>query len=268
MKTLAHLKTIAIIPARLAASRFPNKPMAKIGGMPMIGHCWHRTRMTPGLLETYVATCDREIHEYIQSIGGKSIMTSDKHNRAGERTGEALFVAERDLGQQVDVVVMMQGDEPLITPDAIASLLPHFADPEVDIANLMGTIHTEEAFLSKNTVKVVTNNKGDALYMSREPIPCTWKNIPGHPKHNQMGIMAFRRAALIRFNESPETILEQCESVDMNRVLEYGGRVRMVPCDVRTIGVDTAADLTAAEVRMAQDPLWPRYAPRGGQGSR
>jgi 3-deoxy-manno-octulosonate cytidylyltransferase (CMP-KDO synthetase) len=254
------MKAIAIIPARLSASRFPNKPMAKIGGMPMIGHCWHRTRMTPGIEGTYVATCDSEIHDYVLGLGGKSIMTSDRHNRASERTGEALFVAEKDLGHPVDVVIMMQGDEPLITPDAIASLLPAFADPEIDIANLMGTIRTQETFLSKNAVKVVCNNKGDALYFSREPIPCTWKNIPGHPMRQQMGIMAFRRSALIRFNESPETILEQCESVDMNRVLEYGGRVRMVPTEVQTIGVDTPADLAAAELRMARDPLYPRYA--------
>lgn len=254
------MKSIAIIPARLSASRFPGKPMASIGGMPMIGHCWYRTRMTPGIVDTYVATCDIEIADYIRSIGGKAVMTSDRHNRASERTGEALYVAEKDIGSRVDVVIMMQGDEPLITPEAIASLLPAFDDPAVDIANLMGIIRSDESFLSKNTVKVVTNNKCDALYFSREPIPCTWKNVAGHPMRQQLGIMAFRRAALIRFNESPETILEQCESVDMNRVLEYGGRVRMVPTDLQTIGVDTPADLVAAERRMAKDVLFPHYA--------
>lgn len=253
------MKAIAVIPARLSASRFPGKPMAKIAGMPMIGHCWHRTRMTPGLEETYVATCDREIFDYVESLGGKAIMTSDKHNRATDRTGEALFAAEKDLGHQVDVVIMMQGDEPLITPEAIASLLPAFDDPEVEISNLMGIFRTTDAFLNKNNVKVVTNNKGDALYFSREPIPCTWKNIPGLPMRQQLGIMAFRRAALIRFNQSPETILEQCESVDMNRVLEYGGRIRMVPTELQTIGVDTPADLEAAEARMADDILHHQY---------
>lgn len=253
------MKAIAVIPARLSASRFPGKPMAKIAGMPMIGHCWHRTRMTPGIEETYVATCDQEIFDYVESIGGKAIMTSTKHNRATDRTAEALFTAEKDLGHQVDVVILMQGDEPLIMPDAIASLLPAFQDPEIEISNLMGVLKTEEAFLNKNNVKVVTNSRGDALYFSREPIPCTWKNIPGLPMRQQLGIIAFRRAALIRFNESPETILEQCESVDMNRVLEYGGRIRMVPTELQTIGVDTPADLEAAEKRMAGDVLHRSY---------
>lgn len=253
------MKAIAIIPARLGASRFPGKPMARIAGMPMIGHCWHRTRMTPGIEETYVATCDREIFDYIESLGGKAIMTSDKHNRATDRTGEALFVAEKDLGHKVDIIIMMQGDEPLITPDAVASLLTAFDEPQVEISNLMGEFRTDEAFLSKNCVKVVTNLKNDALYFSREPIPCTWKNVPYLPKRQQLGVMAFRREALLRFNEAPETILEQCESVDMNRVLEYGGRIRMVLTPLQTIGVDTPADLEAAERRMATDPLHRRY---------
>jgi 3-deoxy-manno-octulosonate cytidylyltransferase (CMP-KDO synthetase) len=253
------VKVVAIVPARLAASRFPGKPMALITGMPMIGHCWHRTRITSGVEETYVATCDREIFDYIESLGGKAIMTSTKHNRATDRTGEALFAAEKDLGHKADVVIMMQGDEPLIMPDAIASLLPAFDDPQVEISNLMGEFKTEEAFLSKNTVKVVTNSRGEALYFSREPIPCTWKNTPGLPKRQQLGIMAFRREALIRFNQSPETILEQCESVDMNRVLEYGGRIRMVPTALQTIGVDTPDDLAAAERRMANDALHHQY---------
>jgi 3-deoxy-manno-octulosonate cytidylyltransferase (CMP-KDO synthetase) len=253
------MKAIAIIPARLSASRFPGKPMARIAGMPMIGHCWHRTRMTPGIEETYVATCDQEIFEYVVSLGGKAIMTSTRHNRATERTGEAMFTAEKDLGHKVDVVILMQGDEPLIMPEAIASLLPPFDDPNVEISNLMGVFKTEEAFLNKNSVKVVTNQKGDALYFSREPIPCAWKNIPSLPMHQQLGIIAFRRAALVRFNESPETILEQCESVDMNRVLENGGRIRMVPTELQTIGVDTPADMEVVEKRMASDPLYCKY---------
>lgn len=253
------MKIIAIVPARLAASRFPGKPMARIAGMPMIGHCWHRTHITPGVDKTYVATCDREIFDYIESLGGNAIMTSASHNRATDRTGEALLAAERGLGYKADIVIMMQGDEPLIMPEAIASLLPAFDDPQVEITNLMGEFKTEEAFLNKNNVKVVTNSRGDALYFSREPIPCTWKNIPGLPKRQQLGIIAFRREALIRFNQSPETILEQCESVDMNRVLEYGGRIRMVPTTLQTIGVDTPDDLAAAEKRMAGDVLHRQY---------
>ena len=128
------LKAIAIIPARMSASRFPGKPLAKIAGIPMIGHCWHRTRATPGLEETFIATCDDEIASYAKSIGAKAIMTSPKHNRATDRTAEAMFTAEEDLGYKIDVVIMMQGDEPLITPRAITSLLAAFDDPSHEIA--------------------------------------------------------------------------------------------------------------------------------------
>ena len=254
------MRAIAIIPARMGASRFPNKPLAKIAGMPMVGHCWHRTRLTPGVAETYIATCDAVIMDYAASIGAKAIMTSDTHTRASDRTAEAMLTIENETGAAADVVVMVQGDEPLIMPEAIGSLLPAFSDPSIDIANLMGQLRSEEDFRDKNNVKVVTNNAGDALYFSREPIPSNWKNPENMPMHNQQGIIAFRRNALIKFSEAPQTPLEQYESIDMNRVLEYGGRIRMVLSTRRTIGVDTAADLAAAEALMPGDPLFAQYS--------
>jgi 3-deoxy-manno-octulosonate cytidylyltransferase (CMP-KDO synthetase) len=254
------VKAIAIIPARMSASRFPGKPLAKIAGMPMVGHCWHRTRMTQGLEETFIATCDTEIMEYARLIGARAIMTSAKHNRAAERTAEAMFTAERQLGHTVDVVIMMQGDEPLITPEAIADLLRAFADETLEIANLMGILDTEEEFRDTHNVKVVTNKAGDALYFSREAIPSAWKNTPGLPMRNQMGIIGFRRDALLQFNDAPETILEQCESVDMNRALENGRRIRMILSKTRTIGVDTPKDLEIVERAMAQDLVFARYS--------
>ena len=253
------MKAIAIVPARMSASRFPGKPLAEICGMPMIGHCWHRTRLTPGLEETYIATCDEEIMAYARGIGARAIMTSPKHNRASERTAEAMLAAERELGHAVDVVVMMQGDEPLITPDAISGLLKALSDESLEISNLMGILETEEEFRDTHNVKVVTNKAGDALYFSREPIPSIWKNVPGLPMRNQMGIIAFRRQALLQFNDAPETILEQCESVDMNRVLENGGRIRMVLSPARTIGVDTPKDLEAVNALMHKDRLFATY---------
>jgi 3-deoxy-manno-octulosonate cytidylyltransferase (CMP-KDO synthetase) len=254
------MKIIAIIPARMSASRFPGKPLAKIAGMPMIGHCWYRTRMTTGLAETYIATCDQEIAEYAVGIGAKAIMTSDRHNRATERTGEAMLKAEAELGHKVDAVIMMQGDEPLISPEAIFGLVSALHETDHPIVNLMGVLHTEEEFRDTHNVKVVANKAGDALYFSREPIPSAWKNVPGLPMRNQMGIIGFRREALIAFNAGEETILEQCESVDMNRVLENGGHIRMVLSTSRTVGVDTPADLAVVEKLMAKDPLFPRYS--------
>lgn len=255
------MTVIAIIPARMAATRFPGKPLAEICGMPMIGHCCYRTRMVPGLAGVFVATCDREIADYCQSIGAPAIMTSDRHVRATDRVAEAMFIAERSLAREAAIVIMVQGDEPLITPEPIAALLPVFEDPSIDVANLMGVLHTQEEFRSQNVVKVVTNRVGDALYMSREPIPSAWKSAPGLPMRNQLGIIAFRRAALVHFSKQPETILEQCESVDMNRIIENGGRIRMVPTGRKTIGVDTPADLAVAERLMKSDPLFRTYAP-------
>ncbi len=254
------MKTIGIIPARMAASRFPGKPLAKMLGMPMIGHCYHRTRLAPGLDAVYVATCDSAIAEYIGSIGGAAVMTAPTHNRATTRTAEALEIIENETGEHVDIVVMVQGDEPLISPETIGETVPHFNDPVVDIVNVMSRLRTLDAFVDKNNVKVVVNRNNDALYFSREPIPSPWKGWEHLPRYMQTGIIAFRRDALIRFNAMEETPLEQYESVDMNRVLETGGRIRMVLTEALTIGVDTAEELAEAEKLLREDPTVSRYS--------
>jgi 3-deoxy-manno-octulosonate cytidylyltransferase (CMP-KDO synthetase) len=253
------MKAIAIIPARLGASRFPGKPLAKINGMPMVGHCYFRTRMCEELAGTYVATCDKEIADYVESVRGPVVMTASTHNRASDRTAEALLKIERKSGELVDVVVMVQGDEPLITPDVIGHTLKHFEDPEVDVVNVMSRMHTREDFMDRNNPKVVVNQKMDALYFSREPIPSPWKGYDNISMYMQVGVIAFRRAALIRFNRTPETTLEKIESVDMNRILETGGRIRMVLSERRTIGVDTPDELKAAAAILATDPLVASY---------
>jgi 3-deoxy-manno-octulosonate cytidylyltransferase (CMP-KDO synthetase) len=235
--------------------------MAKILGIPMVGHCYFRTRMCRELLDTYVATCDAEIADYVQSVGGKVVMTADTHTRASTRTAEAMLTIEPQIGP-VDVVVMMQGDEPLITPEVISETLRHFADPAVEIVNIMSRIRTVEDFHDKNNVKVVVNNSMDALYMSREPIPSPWKGLAGLTMYMQVGVIGFRRDALIRFNSMEETMLERAESVDMNRVLQSGGRIRMVPTEMRTIGVDTPAELQAVADILKDDPLVARYGNR------
>src|SRR5437867_2496802 len=134
------MKAIGVIPARLAATRFPRKPMAKLHGMPMVGHCYHRTRLAPGIAAAYVATCDAEIAEYVRGIGGAAIMTADTHTRATTRTAEAIEHIEAQTGERADVVVMVQGDEPLIAPETIAETLPHFSDPGVEIVNIMARL--------------------------------------------------------------------------------------------------------------------------------
>ena len=132
------MNIIGIIPSRLASSRLPQKPMADILGMPMIGHVYFRSKLSSMLNEVYVATCDQAIVDYIESIGGKAIMTADTHEHASDRTAEALLKIEQTTGEKVDIVVMIQGDEPMITPEMIsASVEPLLNDQSLMITNLM-----------------------------------------------------------------------------------------------------------------------------------
>ena len=236
--------------------------MARIHGMPMVGHCYHRMCLAPGLSAAYVATCDNEIAEYVRSVGGEAVMTAHSHTRAMTRTAEAMHHIEAATGTTADVIVMVQGDEPLIPPDAIAEALKPFADPTVDIVNIMSRLTTYERFVDRNNVKVVVNHINDALYFSREPIPSPWRGIDGVPMYQQTGIIAFRRDVLVRLNQTPETRLEQIESVDLNRALETGGRIRMVPIETVTLGVDTPAELEAAGELMATDAVASQYLNR------
>ena len=253
------MRVLGIIPARLASTRFPGKPMAKLLGMPMVGHCYHRTRLAPGIHRTCVATCDEEIAAYIRSIGGEAIMTSNDHRRATTRTAEAMNTIEQQIGKRIDVVVMVQGDEPLIPPETIGKTIGSFSDEKVSIVNVMSRLHTLEAFEDPNNVKVVVDKNGNALYFSREPIPSPWKGWEKLPRYMQTGIIAFRREALIAFNAMKETALERIESVDMNRVIESGEKIRMVLALAFTIGVDTPEELKAAEKRLREDPVVHRY---------
>ncbi len=254
----AHV--IAVIPARLGASRFPGKPLAPILGMPMVGHCALRTAMSPRVSSTHIATCDGEIADYARSIGIDAVMTSERHERASDRVAEAVQTIEYRTGRRSDVVVMVQGDEPMVTPamisDAVDAML---GDPKVEVANLMAPIDDPGDFEDPNEIKVVVARNGDALYFSRRPIPDDSRLGPATPRWKQVCIIPFRRDFLFRYLELEPTALERAESIDMNRVLEYGFAVRMVPSRDRTVSVDTREDLEAVERLMAGDPLVGRY---------
>ncbi len=257
------MKKVAIIPARMASSRFPGKPMELIHGMPMIGHCFHRVSMCDQVDETYVATCDLEIADYIKSLGGAAIMTSDKHQRASDRAAEAMLKVEQATGEKTDILIMVQGDEPMDTPSMISdALTPMLSDPDINVVNLMGEITSVGEFEDPNTVKVVTDLTGNALYFSREAIPSRRKGIDAVPMHKQICIIPFRRDYLLKYNALEETPLEIIESVDMMRILENGESVRMVKTKEPSYGVDTQEDLILVEKEMTRDLLMPRYLGR------
>ena len=254
------MKAIAIIPARMGSSRFPGKPMSKIHGIPMIGHCYYRTQMCEDLLDTYVATCDKEIHDYILSIGGKSVMTSDMHERATDRTAEAMLKIENEIGEQIDIVVMVQGDEPMVVPEMISqSIKPFKENSSINVVNLMAHMETVDEFEDPNEVKVVIDNNNDALYFSREPIPSRKKGYTNVSMLKQVCIIPFKRDYILRFNEMEETELEKIESVDMMRILENGDKVHMVMTDVNSFSVDTEDDRKLVEEKMLEDTLMSEY---------
>jgi len=244
------MNILALIPARMGSSRFPGKPMAKILGKPMIGHVYERVSKCDLLMKTVVATCDQEILEYIESIGGEAVMTSDKHARASDRCAEALGYIEKQDGIQYDIIVMVQGDEPMTHPNMISeAVTPMLDDPEILVSNLLGDIENIEEFEDRNCIKVVCDQQSNAIYFSREPIPTRSKggNIP---MKKQVCVIPFTRAFLLEYTELSPTPLEIVESIDMMRVLECGMKVKMVPTKHQTYAVDTIEDLNKVEKLM------------------
>jgi len=250
------MNIIAIIPARMGSTRFPGKPMALIHGIPMIGHVYQRTRMCEQVSETYVATDDRKIFDYIQSIDGKAVMTADTHERCTDRTAEAMLKIEKESDKKTDIVVMVQGDEPMVTPEMIEqSITPMLKDSLINVVNLMARMNTVEEFEDPNEVKVAVGLDGNALYFSREPIPSRKKGTENVTMLKQVCIIPFRRDYLLKFNSMSETPLERIESVDMMRILENGEQVRMVMTDAETLSVDTPEDLERVCKLMDGDEL-------------
>lgn len=241
------MNILALIPARMGSSRFPGKPMAPILGKPMIGHVYERVAQSPLLNLTAVATCDEEIRDYIESIGGIAVMTGNHHERASDRCAEALEVLERERGERFDIVVMVQGDEPMTHPDMIAEAVqPLLDDPEVQVVNLLGRIKDTAEFEDRNCIKVVCDLNRNALYFSREPIPTRCK-VGQIPMGKQVCIIPFRRDFLLEYTRMAPTALEIAESVDMMRVLEHGLKVRMAPTHHDTQAVDTPEDMKKIE---------------------
>lgn len=254
------MNIVGIIPARMGSSRFPGKPLAQIGDMSMIGHVYFRCKMSSALDEVYVATCDKEISDYIETIGGKVVMTAGTHERASDRTAEAMLKIEKVTDRKIDIVVMIQGDEPMLNPEMIdESIKPIIEDETIQVVNLMSPLKSKEEHNDLNEVKVVVDLNSYALYFSREPIPHWKKGGTDIPIYKQVCVIPFRRDFLIEFNGLKQAPLEIIESVDMLRVLEYGYKVKMVYSGFDTYSVDTIEDLRKVEKMIGKDPLVKKY---------
>lgn len=251
-------KILALIPARLKSSRFPGKPLAPILGMPMIGHVYERVRRCELLSETVVCTCDIEIIEYIENLGGKAVMTGDQHERASDRCAEALIILEGQ-SEPYEIVVMVQGDEPMTHPDMITEAVqPMLENPDIIVVNLLGQISGNDEFENPNCIKVVCDLQSNALYFSREPIPTRFITNKV-PLGKQVCIIPFRRDFLLEYSNMTPTPLEIAESIDMLRILEHGMKVRLVPSKYNTIAVDTETDRQTVEKLLADDPVTSLY---------
>lgn len=231
----------------MGSSRFPGKPMTMILGKPMIGHVYENVSASNMLADTVVATCDEEIRNYIHSIGGKAVMTGSHHERATDRCAEALQILEKQNGITYDIVVMVQGDEPMTNAEMIEeSIRPLLENSDVVVTNLLGKIEKQEEFEDRNCIKVVCDLNGNALYFSREPIP-TRSRSANIPTGKQVCVISFARDFLLDYIKMSPTPLEVAESVDMMRVLENGYRITMVPTKHESYSIDVESDKERVE---------------------
>ncbi len=239
---------IIIIPARLAANRLPGKPLADIGGAPMIVHVWRRA-IEAGVAPVLVATDSDAIAEAIRAEGGKAILTRSDHLSGSDRIFEALQVVDR--AGQFDVVVNLQGDLPLIPPAFLKAVLAPLDDRAVDIATLAAPIGRPGERDDPNVVKVVgtplSPTRLQALYFTRAAAP--WGE---GPHYHHLGVYAYRRAALERFVGLPPSQLEARERLEQLRALEAGMRIDVALVDDAVFGVDTPADLERARAVLRQ----------------
>ncbi|HEX2367482.1 MAG TPA: 3-deoxy-manno-octulosonate cytidylyltransferase [Bradyrhizobium sp.] len=241
-------RILVLIPARMASTRLPNKPLLDIAGLPMIVHVLRRAEEA-AIGRVAVATDSPEIAEVVKTHGGEAVMTHPDHPSGSDRIFEAAEAL--DPRRETEIVVNLQGDFPTISPQNIRDVLPPLADPAVDIATLAAEIHTEEESLNPNVVKAVGSSSGGrrmrALYFTRATAP-----HGDGPRYHHIGLYAYRRAALERFVKLPPSPLERQERLEQLRALEAGMRIDITVVDTVPRGVDTPTDLETTRRLLAK----------------
>jgi 3-deoxy-manno-octulosonate cytidylyltransferase (CMP-KDO synthetase) len=234
----ASVAAVAIIPARYHSTRLPGKALADIGGHPMIELVYRRAAAARSVSSVIVATDDERIFRAVEAFGGAARMTSTSHVSGTDR------LAEVAAGLECDVVVNVQGDEPLIEPEMIdEAVAPFAADPALMMSTLRRRIDDPAELRNPNVTKVVVDRDDYALYFSRAPIPFVRDGSPAAPAWRHVGLYAYRRDCLLRLATLPPTALERSEALEQLRALEYGIRIKALETAFDSIGVDTPDDL-------------------------
>lgn len=244
------MKFIGIIPARYSSSRFPGKPLAILGGKPVIEHVYRQVSSV--MEDVFVATDDQRIYDAVEAFGGKAIMTRSDHKSGTDRICEAL----EKVGGSFDVVINIQGDEPFIQKSQLETVMQCFDNPRTQIATLGKPFESMEAVENPNSPKIVLDNDGYALYFSRSVIPFVrgkeheeWLSHFPYLKH--IGLYAYRTEVLMEISKLPQSTLELAESLEQLRWLQNGYKIKVGLTDVETIGIDTPEDLQRAEEKLA-----------------
>lgn len=252
------------IPARMGSSRFPGKPLCDILGISMIEHVYKRCKLSDNVDLVFVAACDQEVREVVEGFGGMVVMTDPDISRPALRVAEAC---KKIKGlKENDIVVVVQGDEPMVRPKMIdLAIEPILKDPKIMCVNLVSSL-TDDQWLDPNEIKVVTDLEMNALYMSRSPIPSKIhkESFKANPfdqpvQFRQVCIFPFFKSNLLNFVKLPPTPLEQAESIEMLRAVEHGHRIRMVYSPYDTKSVDTESNRIEVENLLSRDPLCHTY---------
>jgi 3-deoxy-manno-octulosonate cytidylyltransferase (CMP-KDO synthetase) len=258
------MKIVGVIPARMAASRFPGKPLFPIHGRPMVEHVYERARLYGDWHRLVLATCDKEIEEFAKRRGIPVVMTGAHHTRALDRVAEATERLGESLADD-DIVVCVQGDEPMMRPDMMdAVVAPLRADSAKPCTVLAMHITEDAVWRNPDTVKIIHNDAGEVLYTSRAPVPYSKGPFtPALMARRIYGILAFRWKYLRAFTSHPETRLEQLESCDSNRILDMPFSQYIAPYNyIKSFSVDSPADIEMVEAHMDHDEYWHRYKDR------
>lgn len=240
------MKVLGVIPARWASSRFPGKPLVKIGEKSMIQRVYEQSRKALDFV--VVATDDERIVTEMNKFGGQVVMTSAEHQSGTDRCLEALNIIETSRKIKFDIVVNIQGDEPFVQPEQISDVVSCFDDPLAEISTLIKRITTSEALFNPNNPKVVKNNNNEAIYFSRSTIPYVvnvkdneWLNKFTFYEH--LGLYGYKTDVLRKITKLAPSALEKSESLEQNRWIENGFRIKVAETEYENISIDTQEDL-------------------------